>query len=91
MAIASIMRQVQIEMPWKEKDKYVQCHDGEKQFKVKFVMYADFESILEPMEKSSKGRVNKHVSSGFCVYSKFAYGMYHRLRRRLIVGNYYRK
>ena len=37
-------------------------------------MYADFESILEPMEKNSKGRVNKHVPCGFCVYSKFAYG-----------------
>ena len=37
-------------------------------------MYADFESILEPMEKNSKGRVNKHVPSGWCVYSKFAYG-----------------
>ena len=36
-------------------------------------MYAEFESILEPMEKNSKGQVNKHVPSGFCVYSKFAY------------------
>ena len=61
-------------MPWKEEDKYVQYHDGQKQFKVPFIMYADFESILEPMEKNSKGRVNKHVPSGFCVYSKFAYG-----------------
>ena len=61
-------------MPWREEDKYVQYHDGQKQFKVPFIMYADFESILEPMEKNSKGQVNKHVPSGFCVYSKFAYG-----------------
>ena len=54
---------VQIEMPWKEKDKYDQYHNGEKQFKVPFIMYADFESILEPMEKNSRGRVNKHVPS----------------------------
>ena len=61
-------------MPQREEDKYVQYHDGQKQFKVPFIMYADFESILEPMEKNSKGRVNKHVPSGWCVYSKFAYG-----------------
>ena len=67
---------VKVEMPWKEEDKWVQYHDGQKQFKVPFIMYADFESILEPMEKNSKGRVNKHVPSGFCVYSKFAYGMF---------------
>ena len=61
-------------MPWKEEDKWVQYHDGRNSLKVPFVMYADFESILEPMEKNSKGRVNKHVPSGWCVYSKFAYG-----------------
>ena len=65
---------VKVEMPHREEDKYVQYHDGQKQFKVPFIMYADFESILEPMEKNSKGLVNKHVPSGFCVYSKFAYG-----------------
>ena len=61
-------------MPYIEKDKHVQYHDGQKQFKVPFIMYADFESILEPMENNSKGLVNKHVPSDFCVYSKFAYG-----------------
>ena len=65
---------VKVEMPNREEDKYVQYHDGQKQFKVPFIMYADFESILEPMENNSKGLVNKHVPSGFCVYSKFAYG-----------------
>ena len=74
MVIASDHEAVKVEMPWREEDKYVQYHDGEKQFKVPFIMYPDFESILEPMEKNSKGRVNKHVPSGFCVYSKFAYG-----------------
>ena len=61
-------------MSCEEEDKWVQYHDGQKQFKVPFIMYADFESILEPMEKNSKGRVNKHFPSGFSVYSKFAYG-----------------
>ena len=47
-------------------------------------MYADFESMLEPMGPQGSGspnpnqpytnEVNQHTSSGWCVYSKFAYG-----------------
>ena len=45
------------------------------------MMYADFESILEPIQgasnnpnvSSTKG-VNVHTPSGWCVYSHFAYG-----------------
>ena len=47
-------------------------------------MYADFESIPMPMQGSSPSapdpnqpyttNVNQHISSGWCVYSKFAYG-----------------
>ena len=44
-------------------------------------MYTDFESILEPIESPNPDpnqpysqNVNQHVSSGWCVYSKFAYG-----------------
>ena len=44
-------------------------------------MYADFESILEPIQGpgnnpsiSSMRGVNVHTPSGWCVYSKFAYG-----------------
>ena len=47
-------------------------------------MYADFESILEPMGPYGSGspnpnqpytnEVNQHMPSGWCVYSKFAYG-----------------
>ena len=44
-------------------------------------MYADFESILEPIEYPNPDpnqpysqNVNQHVSTGWCVYSKFAYG-----------------
>ena len=45
-------------------------------------MYADFESILEPMDlvelgspnKSYTNEVNQHTPSGWCVYSKFDYG-----------------
>ena len=59
-------------MPWKEEDKWVQYHDGQKQFKVPFIMYADFESILEPMEnriavsmETIYREINRHISSGF--------------------------
>ena len=45
-------------------------------------MYADFESILEPMDpveprfpsQTYSNEVNQHTPSGWCVYSKFAYG-----------------
>ena len=59
-------------------------HDGQYQFKVPFALYADFESILEPIKESNSDsasscesytkKVNRHLLSGFCVYSKFAYG-----------------
>ena len=55
--------------------------DGQYQFKVPFMMYADFESILEPIQGesnnpniSSTRGVNVHTPSGWCVYSKFSYG-----------------
>ena len=44
-------------------------------------MYADFESILEPIQGaknnpnvSSTGGVNSHKPSGWCLHTKFAYG-----------------
>ena len=55
--------------------------DGQFQFKVPFVMYADFESLLEsiqglgsnPKTSSTRG-INNHVPFCWCVYSEFAYG-----------------
>ena len=44
-------------------------------------MYADFESILQPMEETTinpEGTytkdISKHIPFGFCVFSRFAYG-----------------
>ena len=44
-------------------------------------MYVDFESILNPTESSEPNPeesytkvINQHIPSGFCLYSKFAYG-----------------
>ena len=69
---------VRIEMP--NKKPIVKYSDGQYQFKVPFMMYADFESILEPIQGASNNPnisstrgVNIHTPSGWCVYSKFSY------------------
>ena len=70
---------VKIEMA--DKDPIVAYSNGQHQFKVPFIMYADFESILVPIQgvrnnpniPSTRG-VNAHKPSGWCLHSKFAYG-----------------
>ena len=69
-----------VEMP--KQGSAIEFKDGQNQFRVPFIMYADFESILEPMDPVEPGsssqhytnEVNQHTPSGWCVYSKFAYG-----------------
>ena len=63
------------------KHPIVEYSNGQHQFKVPFVMYADFESILEPIQGASNNPnysstrgVNVHTPSGWCLHSKFAYG-----------------
>ena len=73
------------------KGSTVEFYDGQNQFRVPFMMYADFEAILEPFQSPNpdhnqpcaKGtapmgpytsKVNQHIPSGWCVYSKFMYG-----------------
>ena len=70
---------VRVDMP--KQGSTVEFKDGQNQFKVPFIMYADFESILELIEstnpnqnRSYTNEVNQHAPSGWCVYSKFAYG-----------------
>ena len=70
---------VKTEMP--EKNPIVRYSNGQHQFKVPFIMYANFESILEPIQGvknnpnvSSTMGVNSHKPSGWCLHSKFAYG-----------------
>ena len=65
---------VRIEMP--NSKPIVQYSDGQYQFKVPFMMYADFESILEPIQGASNNPkisstrgVNVSKPSGWCVYS----------------------
>ena len=70
---------VKVEMPHKK--PIVQYSDGQLQFKVLFIMYADFESILKPIQGpennlriSSTRGINNNVPPGWCVRSEFAYG-----------------
>ena len=70
---------VRVEMP--RKGSTVEFYDGQNQFKVPFMMYAEFEAILEPVQgpspdpiNSCTKEVNQYIPSGWCVYSKFAYG-----------------
>ncbi|XP_057296198.1 uncharacterized protein LOC130625149 [Hydractinia symbiolongicarpus] len=61
-----------------EKDEWLYYQDGQQQFKVPFVIYADFESLLIPMKENARDTktktLNKHVPCGWCTYSTFAYG-----------------
>ena len=70
---------VSIEMP--NRKPIVEYSDGQYQFKVPFMMYVDFESILEPIQGASNNPnvssargVNIDTPSGWCIYSKCAYG-----------------
>ena len=73
---------VRVEMP--KQGSTVEFKDGQNQFRVPFIMYAAFESILEPKDpveprspnpnQPYTNEVNQHTPSGWCVYSKFAYG-----------------
>ena len=71
---------VKVEMPLN--NPRVEFCNGEFEFKVPFIMYVDFESILEPIQGpgndpmvSSTRGVNKHIPSGWCVCNEFAHGV----------------
>ena len=48
---------VKVNMPT-EKEKLLKFHDGQYQFKVPFMLYADFESILKPVDERYRDRMN---------------------------------
>ena len=65
---------VKVEMP--QNKPIVEFCDGQDQFKVPFIMYANFESLLEPIQGSSKNQgrpwtivTNNHIPSGWYVNS----------------------
>ena len=66
---------VRVEMP--KQGSTIEFKDGQNQFRVPYIMYADFESIFEPMDHGSSdpnqpytNEVNQHTPPGWCVYSK---------------------
>ena len=71
---------VKIGMP--EENFLVRFHSGQYQFKAPFVIYTDFEVILQSSEDETEldpeatyvREINCHVPSGFCNYATFAYG-----------------
>ena len=70
---------VKVEMP--HRNPIVKYSDGQFQFKVPFIMYADFESILKPIQGpennpriSSMRVIKNHVPCGWCIRSQFGYG-----------------
>ena len=64
-----------VEMP-NEDNKILKYNHGEKSMKAPFIIYADFESLLEKMdtrydssEKSSTAKINKHTPSGYSLFT----------------------
>ena len=62
-----------------KKGLVIKFNNGQNQFKVPFMIYADFESIREPIEDGPEPKgsftkiINHYIPSGFCFYSKLAY------------------
>ena len=48
---------VKVKMPTK-KEKWLKFRDGQYQFKVPFMLYADFENILKPVDERYRGKIN---------------------------------
>ena len=48
---------IKVNMPT-EKEKWLKFHDGQYQFKVPFMLYADFGSILKPVDERYRDRMN---------------------------------
>ena len=62
---------VKVNMPT-EKEKPLKLHDGQYQFKVPFMLYTDFESILKPVDERYRDRMNtmKAGSKGKVSYTE---------------------
>ena len=65
-----------------QENSFTRFHSGQYQFKVPFVIYANFEVILQgseeetdPDPQSSCTRdINHYIPPGFCTYTRFVYG-----------------
>ena len=50
--------QVRVKMP-SEIERWLKLHDGQYQFRVPFVLYADFESMLKPVDEKYREKMNQ--------------------------------
>ena len=65
-----------------KENSFMKFHSGQYQFKVPFIIYADFEAILQGLKeetdpdplRSYMRDINCHVPSGLCTYTMFMYG-----------------
>ena len=62
---------VKVKMP-SEKEKWLKFHDGPYQFKVPFLLYADFERILKPVDERYKDKIytTKAEREGKALYTE---------------------
>lgn len=67
-----------------QKENCPKFHDGQYRSIVPFMLYADFESIIRPVDEQYRQKmdqikaddtqnINTHVASGWCVNNTFAY------------------
>ena len=54
---------VKVNMP-NETEKWLKFHDGQYQFKIPFMLYAEFESILKPVKERYRDKMNKMKAEG---------------------------
>ena len=72
-----------------ERILFLRFHSGQYQFKVPFVIYADFKAILQSSKEETDSdplsfymtEINRYVPSGLCTYTIFAYGEVENLLR----------
>ena len=73
---------VKIKIP-SEKEKWLKFHNGQYQFKVPFMLYAGFESILKPVDERYREKINKMKAER---KGKTPYCLNHRSRGFNIFG-----
>ena len=63
-----------VEIP-KEDNRILKCNHGEKYMKVRFIIYADLESLVEKritchnnLKKTSTTKIRKHTPSGYLLF-----------------------
>ena len=48
---------IKVNMPTEK--KWLKCHDGQHQFMLPFMLYAEFESVLKPVDEQYRDQINR--------------------------------